>query len=102
VEIIISFLMKNFLLKAIVILVGAGCLIYAGDYAVFHYRVARNLSPFDTVTVNAYYAVPQKTGKMEYDFQSSQQETCANALFPHMGYVPCWFGRRHADRKIQL
>ena len=56
----------------------------------------------DNVTVNAYYAVPQKTGKMEYDFQSSQQETCVSALLPHMGYTPCWYLRRQTDKQIQL
>lgn len=94
--------MKRLLLKVLVALVAAGIPIYAGDYVVLRYRVAKNLSPYDSVTVNSYYAVPQKTGKMEYDFQSSQQETCVNALFPHMGYAPCWYLRRHTDKQIQL
>lgn len=94
--------MKHLLLKVLVALASASILTYAGDYTVFRYRVARNLSPYDGVTVNAYYAVPQKTGKMEYDFQSSQQLTCVNALFPHMGYTPCWYLRRHTDKQIQL
>ena len=94
--------MKRLLLKVLVALASASILTYAGDYVVLRYRVARNLSPYDGVTVNAYNAVPQKTGNMEYDSQSSQRETCVNALFPHMGYTPCWYLRRHTDKQIQL
>jgi hypothetical protein len=94
--------MKRLLIQGLLGLVCAAILLYAGDYVVFRYRMARNLSPYDTITVNAYYAVPQKTGKMEYDFQSSQPQTCINALFPHMRYAPCWYLRRHTDKQIQL
>ena len=94
--------MKRLLLKVLVALASASILTYAGDYVVFRYRVTRNLSPYGSVTVNSYFAVPQKTGKMEYDFQSSQQETCVNALFRHMRYPPCWYLPRHTDKQIQL
>jgi hypothetical protein len=94
--------MKNLLFRVGVILLAVAGLVYTGDYFVFRYRVLRNLSPYDSITVNAFYAVPQKTGKMEYDFQSSQQVTCANSIFPHMGYTPCWYSRTHTDKQIQL
>ena len=94
--------MKRIILKAIVAVLVAAGWFYLGDYAVLRYRIARNLSPYDNVTVMLYYAVPLKSGKTEYDFQSSQQQTCANSLFPHMRFLPCWYARKHADREIKL
>ena len=87
------------MLGGLVVVVGA---VYLGDYAVLRYRIFRNHAPYGSVTVNAYYAVPQKTGKTEYDFDSTQQETCVNSLFPHMAYAPCWYLRKHTDKQIQL
>lgn len=94
--------MKRIVLKVLIVLLVAAGLLYAVDYGILRYRIARNAAPYGSVTVQVYYAVPQKTGKMEYDFQSSQQETCANSLLPHMGYLPCWYARKHTDKKIQL
>lgn len=93
--------MKKIIFTLVALLCGVG-LLYLGDYAVLRYRIARNRMPYDTVTVQVYYAVPQKTGKMEYDFQSSQQETCVTSLFPHLGDLPCWYARKHTDREIKL
>lgn len=94
--------MKRIVLRALVGLLVVAGVIYLGDYAVLRYRIFRNQAPYGTVTVNAYYAVPQKTGKMEYDFDSTQQQTCVNSLFPHMSYAPCWYLRKHTDKQIQL
>lgn len=94
--------MKKVIGYGVVYFLAAAVLIYAIDYAVLRYRVARNRNPYGTVTVQSYYAVPQKTGRTEFDFQSEQQETCTNSLFPHMGYLPCWYARRHTDQPIRL
>jgi hypothetical protein len=94
--------MKKIIFKALVALLCALGFVYLGDYALLRYRMARNRMPYDTVTIQVYYAVPQKTGKMEYDFQSSQQETCVTSLFPHNGRLPCWYARKHTDREIKL
>jgi hypothetical protein len=88
--------------KSLVALLSTAGLLYVGDYVVLRYRIARSGMPYDTVTVQVYYAVPQKTGKMEYDFQSSEQEICVTSLFPHIGHLPCWYARRHTDREIKL
>jgi len=93
--------MKRLVLKSLAALICASALLYAVDWIVFRVRVARGTA-FDSVVVNAYYAVPQKTGKTEYDFQSSGPQPCANAVFPHMGYLPCWYLRRHTDQEIKL
>jgi hypothetical protein len=94
--------MKRVVLKSVGGLICAAALLYAGDWLVFRIRVARNAGAWGSVTVNAYYAVPQKTGKTEYDFQSSGPQPCANAIFPHIGYLPCWYLRKHADQEIKL
>jgi hypothetical protein len=94
--------MKRIVFKVVVALLGAAGVFYIGDYAVLRFRIARNRAPYGSVTVNVYYAVPQKNGKMEYDFQSSQSEVCVNSIFPHAGYLPCWYLRRHSDKQIQL
>jgi hypothetical protein len=94
--------MKRIVFKVLVALLGTAGVFYIGDYAVLRYRIVRNRAPFGSVTVNVYYAVPQKNGKMEYDFQSSQAEACVNAVFPHAGHAPCWYLRKHSDKQIQL
>jgi hypothetical protein len=92
---------KTIILKSLAGLVCAAGLSYGADWIVFRIRLARG-SAFNNVTVNAYYAVPQKNGKTEYDFESSGPEACANAIFPHMGYLPCWYLRKHTDQEIKL
>ena len=94
--------MKRIVFKVVIALLGAAALFYIGDYAVLRYRIASNRAPYGSVTVNVYYAVPQKNGRMEYDFQSSQAEACVNSVFPHAGYAPCWYLRRHSDQPVQL
>ena len=94
--------MKRIVFKVVVALLVAAGVFYIGDYAVLRCRIARNRSPSGSVTVNIYYAVPQKNGRMEYDFQSSQPEVCVNSIFPHAGYASCWYLRRRSDRQVQL
>ena len=94
--------MRRVITKMLVGLAAAGILAYAADFATLRLRMWRNLNPNGNVTVQVYYAVPQKSGKTEYDFQSTQQETCVNSIFSHLGYRPCWYARKHTDREIQL
>jgi hypothetical protein len=93
---------KHFLKRVIVTgllsVLGLTFLAYAGDYAVFRYRVATNRQPFGQITVTSYDAVAQKNGKTEFLFNPPQLQTCANALFPRGGYVPCWYLQRHTEQ----
>ena len=54
-------------------------------------------APFGQVTVQPYYAVHQKNGKTEYDFAPTEVDICIHAVFPHLGYNPCWYANRHRD-----
>jgi hypothetical protein len=94
--------MRRVISRALVGLIAAGASAYAADYAILRFRIWRKLDPYGSVTVQVYYAVPQKNGKMEYDFQSSEEETCVKSIFPHLGNRPCWYARTHRDREINL
>ncbi len=93
---------RRVLLFAALGLLVAACLLYIGDYARLHYKIARNSQPYGSVKVQSYYAVTLKSGKVEYFFNEPQQQTCSHSLFPQMGYTPCWYLRRQANKGTNL
>jgi hypothetical protein len=52
--------------------------------------------------VNPYDAIPQKSGKTTFIFDDPRSQACVNALFPHAGALPCWYLRRHTDRRTDF
>jgi hypothetical protein len=76
--------------------------VYVLDYGVFRIRVAANWNPYGSVTVDAYYAVAQKSGKTEFIFQDPQPQTCIHALLPHSGFSPCWYLSRHPEPRTDI
>ena len=79
----------------------AAC-VYLVDYAIWRYREARGGNAYGTVTIQVHYAIGEKSGRTEYDFEPPQQETCVNAWFPHAGYSPCWYERKHTEKEIRI
>ena len=77
-------------------------LTYAADYAVFRYRVASNRRPFGQITVFPYDAVPQKSGKTQFIFNPPEVRTCVHALFPRVGFAPCWYLQQHTDERTDI
>jgi len=82
-------------------------LIYAGDYLSFRYRVAYRKSgdAFGTVVMERLYAIPQKNGATEYEFDARQPEVntpCVYSLFPHLGLSPCWYLKRNSQKPIPM
>ena len=77
-------------------------LLYAIDFLLLRYKVATNGAAFDTVTVKPYVAVPRKDKKEEYMFDDPEQDTCVNSLFPHLGDSPCWYLKKHKQKRIDL
>ena len=77
-------------------------LAYAGDFAVFRYRVAANRNAYGSVTVNHYTAVLLKNGKTTMTFDPPTPWTCVNSLFPHEGSLPCWYLSRHPDQRTDI
>jgi len=82
-------------------------LAYAADYGALRYRMANlNAGPaFGNVTMQRLYAIPQKNGKIEYEFDARQPEIsapCVHSLFPHMGQSPCWYLQRQSQKPIPM
>lgn len=94
--------MKKISALSLTALIVASVLFYGGDYLVWRTKVATGHSPYGTVTVQLYYAIQEKNGKTEYDFQPPQTDTCVNSFFPHVGYSPCWYERRHTQKAIKI
>jgi len=94
--------MRRKLAIVTVAVVGLLCAIYTGDYALLHYRSARNRQPFGTVTVYRYYAIQKKSNKVEYVFNGTENQTCVHSLFPHMSYRPCWYLERHTEKRTDI
>ena len=84
------------------IVAGLLALVYAGDYASVRMPFPKNRTLYDTVTVRPYYDVTLKSGKSEFYFLDPQKQTCVNSLFPHLGYNPCWYLRKHARQRIPM
>jgi hypothetical protein len=72
--------------------------LYFGDYVVMKLRS----EPTGTCQVTKLYAVPQKDGKTEYEAGDPETQTCANSIFPHLGYSPCWYVKRHKTQQVNL
>ena len=82
-------------------------LVYAGDYLFVRYRMAypKAGAAFGTVQMERLYAIPQKNGKIDYEFDARQPEVttpCVHSLFPHMGNRPCWYLRRNSQKPIPM
>ena len=90
--------MKRALIIALVVL----STLYIADYVSVRYRMAKNRSPFGVVTVQRYYAVPQKNRKTEFYFDQPETLPCTHSLFPHFGYSPCWYLNRKKVSRVNV
>jgi hypothetical protein len=93
---------RRVLAMAVLCLLGVGCVLYIGDYVRVRYKVAKKLEPFGSVKVQHYYAVKLKSGKVEYYFDTPQMQPCVHSLFPQVGYTPCWYLQRKADKGTNI
>ena len=71
---------------------------FVWDVAFLHF----SQTPTATITIKRYYAVALKNGKTEIDHADPITQMCVNAMFPHRGYAPCWYLRRHNEKEIRL
>jgi hypothetical protein len=97
----------NFVKRALVLGVALGTIVYVGDYAAVRLRAAypRLGNAFASVQMVRLYAIPLKNGRTEYQLDAVQPEvtvSCVRALFPHMGYPPCWYLRRNSQKPIPM
>src|SRR5579875_2429513 len=92
----------RFVLRSLGVIVAVTVLAYLIDYAVLRIRISANHTPFGTVTVHPYYAVPRKDQKMEFMMGDPTDQQCVHSLFPHMGDSPCWYLTKHTDQQIDM
>jgi len=75
-------------------------LLYGADDLSVRFRIPASCQPFGTVTVQRYDAISEKNNKTEFVYEDPVTEPCVNSLFPHMGYAPCWYLKRHSEQRI--
>ena len=76
--------------------------VYLADYSLSRWHIPRHRELFGYVAVRHYYAVGEKNGKTEFLFNPPETQACLHSLFPHFGYTPCWYLRRHAEQRTNL
>ena len=84
------------------IIAGLLALVYVGDYASLRIPIPKSRVRYSTVVVRPYYDVGLKSGKSEFYFLDPRKQTCVNSLFPHLGYNPCWYLRKHTHQRIPM
>jgi hypothetical protein len=94
--------LKNILFRILGAVMLLALITYAGDYLTVRYKIPNGRDPFSSVTVQPYYAIHEKNGRTEFDFAQPQSQVCVRSLFPHFGYSPCWYLKRHAEKRIDI
>jgi len=84
------------------VLVVMAAILYVGDYLWTRYRLPHREDAFDTVVVTPLYVIHEKNSKLEYQLAQPQNEVCVRSLFPHFGYAPCWYVRKHTEKRIDI
>jgi len=83
-------------LRALIAFFAVIVFVYLGDSLLLHFRS----EPLGSVVVQRYDAIPEKNDKTEFAFEPPVSQPCVHALFPHQGYQPCWYLRRHSEQRI--
>jgi len=87
---------KTHFRRSLIALLIASAFLYAADWLVFRYRIARGTA-LGSVEVDQFLATPLKGSKTEYDMVGSSQQSCARSIFPHQGKAACWWVRKHSS-----
>ena len=91
-------ILKRFVVVAVLVL-AAG---YVCEDVSVRFRIPKSRDPYGVVSIRRYYAVTQKNGKPEFYFQPPVDQVCVRALFPHLGYTPCWYLNRRKVQRIDM
>jgi hypothetical protein len=83
---------------AVWILLVLVALAFVTDYFMLRW----NHDPLGKVTIKRYYSISLKNGKTEMDYAEPEVQACVNSVFPHRGYSPCWYLRRHNLKEINV
>ncbi|HUJ32202.1 MAG TPA: hypothetical protein VLY23_13040 [Candidatus Acidoferrum sp.] len=97
-------MLRKIVFRALAAILASAALLYAGDYVSVRYRLSKNTpgDPLETVQVQRMYAIPHKDGRQEFAFGEPGPETCVHSIFPHLGYPPCWYLKKNAQKPISL
>ena len=68
----------------------------------WRYNLSHNSNPYGTLAVQFYYAIQEKNGKTEYDFQPPQQETCVNSFFRTVAFQLAGMSGNTLTKKIRI
>jgi len=87
---------RRIALRVFLFLLGIIGLAYGADdlWARFRKR------PVEQVKVDRIFADINQWNQLEYSIGTPITDTCVDALFPHFGYTPCWYMKRHPIRQI--
>ncbi len=94
----LSVILRKALMPALIALCALFIALYAGDYAVLRFRIARGGPNSALSTVTILYAAPVKGDKLNVFTDQPEQQACVRSIFPQLAYIPCWYARRHALR----
>jgi len=85
-------------------IVALSVVLYAGDYFSVRHRMAKKMAgdPLEVMKVQRTYVVPHKDGRAEIIFGDPETRTCVHSLFPQMGYTPCWYLKRQAQKPLVM
>jgi hypothetical protein len=86
--------------RTLIALVVVLALVYAGEDLSVRIPIPKSRHPFETVQMKSYYAIPQKNRKTEFYLADPVTKTCVHALFPHLGYSPCWYLEKKKVQRI--
>jgi hypothetical protein len=94
----------NRIFYAILLVIAAA---YGYDYASVRWRMSAQKpgDPFDVVTYPHLLAIPLKGNKVDYELDAQspmESDPCVHSLFPHFGYIPCWYVRRRSKNPTQM
>jgi hypothetical protein len=83
--------------RVIIALILAAAAVYAGDYAFARYKTsgANSAAGLGSVEIHRVWEVPRKDGRVEFTWDPPESEMCIHSIFPHFGYVTCWYAARH-------
>ena len=81
--------------------------VYASDYFYLRIRMFHRTptDPFESLTRTRVLAIPQKSGKFDYQIDETQPvetPTCVHSLFPHWGDQPCWYLKPRLNQPIPV
>ena len=86
--------------RSLLVILAAVALVFLGDDLLLRFRIHQGGNPYGQVTVHRLDAIPEKNGKVEYVPEEPVAETCIHSLFPHIGYLPCWYLSRRTEQRV--